>query len=103
MQPHAVFNIAEAIFWVVLAVIVALRARAAHPALRRLAWFVAAAFFAFAGTDLVESRTGAWYRPWWLLAYNAACLAVIVGCYARYLVVKKSLDADQHVEETDRV
>lgn len=97
MQPHAVFNIAEAIFWVLLAVIVATRGSSAHPSLRRLGFLVAATFVAFAGTDLIESRTGAWYRPWWLLAYNAACVAVIFGCYMKYLAVKKSLDAGQQV------
>ncbi len=104
MQPHAFFNVAEAVFWVVLAVVIAVRARFSHPALRRLGYLVAAAFFAFAGTDLVEAKTGAWYRPLWLLGYNAACLAVLVGCFVRYLSVRKALanaDVVQQEAETE--
>lgn len=101
MQPHAVFNMGEAISWIVLAIIVAIRANMAHPSLRRLGFLVAAAFFAFAGTDVIESRTGAWYRPWWLLAYNAACVTIILGCYIRYLAVGKSLDARQQAQPTN--
>jgi len=38
----------------------------------------AVAFLAFAGTDLVEMQTGAWWRPWWLLVWKAACVGVLV-------------------------
>lgn len=100
MQLHATFNVAEAVFWVVLAVVIAVRARFSHPALRRLGFLVAFAFFAFAGTDLIEAKTGAWYRPLWLLGYNAACLAVIAGCFVRYLFVRRAL-ADGDLIEQD--
>jgi len=35
----------------------------------------------FGVSDWVEAHTGAWYRPWWLLAWKAACvlLLLIVG------------------------
>lgn len=87
-SPDAIFNIGEAIFWMVIAVVVAWQARTAAPAVRLIGYVLAVAFVAFAGTDIVESRTGAWYRPWWLLVYNAACLAVIAGCFLRYRAVK---------------
>ena len=32
-------------------------------------------FFAFGISDFVEIHTGAWYRPWWLLAWKATCVA----------------------------
>ena len=95
MQPHAIFNVAEAIFWLVLAVVVALRARSTAPPLRRIGYLVAAAFFAFAGTDLIEAKTGSWYCPLWLLGYNAACVALIVGCYIKYLSVRNLPDANK--------
>ena len=91
MQSLAVFNIAEAFFWMAIALAIAVRARRAHPDLRRIGFIVAAAFVAFAGTDLIEIKTGAWYRPLWLLVYNAVCIAFIVGCYAKYLLLRKSL------------
>ena len=42
-------------------------------------------FLAFAGSDAVELTTGAWWRPWWLLAWKAACIAglVLVGVRVR--------------------
>ena len=40
-------------------------------------WALAIALFLFGGSDLVEVQTGAWYRPWWLLAWKGACLAAI--------------------------
>jgi hypothetical protein len=36
--------------------------------------------FAFFGlSDLVEVTTGAWWRPWWLLAWKAACLLGLIA------------------------
>jgi hypothetical protein len=102
MQLHAIFNVAEAIFWVVVAVVVAVSATLSHPAFRRLGFLAAAVFLAFAITDLIEVKTGAWYRPWWLLGYNAACLAAIVGCYVRYLLVRRALAASDAAQRTAR-
>ena len=38
-------------------------------------------FLAFAGSDAMELTTGAWWRPWRLLVWKAACIAglVLVG------------------------
>jgi len=32
----------------------------------------------FGVSDWVEAHTGAWYRPWWLLAWKAACVLVLL-------------------------
>ena len=45
---------------------------------QRRAMIVGLALVAFGVSDLVETRTGAWWRPWWLLAWKAACLAVVL-------------------------
>ncbi len=34
-------------------------------------------FLAFGASDLVEIRTGAWWKPWWLLTWKAACIALL--------------------------
>ena len=31
-------------------------------------------FVLFGISDVVEAGTGAWWRPWWLLAWKGACL-----------------------------
>lgn len=74
MSPTFVYaNIAEAGLWSALAAVVSLRGRTP------LRWWLALALLAFGVSDLVETRTGAWYRPWWLLAWKAACIVGIVA------------------------
>lgn len=49
-------------------------------------WLLAAgsaAFLAFGITDIVETYTGAWWRPWWLLTWKGGCIAGIA-----YVVVR---------------
>ena len=81
MQPLAVVidptfvvaNVVEAALWVVVAGIVLVKWR------HKTAAFV---LVAFGISDLVETQTGAWYEPPWLLAWKAACviaLLLIVG------------------------
>jgi hypothetical protein len=45
----------------------------------------AGTFVLFGASDLIEVRTGAWWRPWWLLAWKAACvfalIVLLVGYY----------------------
>jgi hypothetical protein len=71
-------NRIEAAFWAVVAIgfaIAALRTRGKP----RLDCLTASLTFAlFGGSDLVESRTGAWWRPWWLLLWKGACLAILL-------------------------
>lgn len=44
----------------------------------------AVAFIAFGVSDLVETTTGAWWRPWWLLAWKGTCLVVFAALLANY-------------------
>ena len=47
---------------------------------RRVPATVAAiAFILFAVSDAVEIATGAWWRPWWLFAWKATCVVILVG------------------------
>ena len=91
----AVFNVCEGFFWLGLALALAVRTRSAAPPTKGLGFVAAAAFAAFAGTDFVEARTGAWYDPPWLLAYNMACIAVLAICFLRYRVLRRRLIAAQ--------
>ena len=93
MHSLAVFNIAEALVWIVIALVIATRASFARPGPRRIGFIASAAFVAFAGTDLIEAKTGAWYRPLWLLAYNAVCVALLAGCYGKYLSLRNAPSA----------
>lgn len=68
------YNYVEATIWSLFSagcLIAAVKAR--RPVRSR--WLAAAVLFlAFGISDLVETRTGAWWRPWWLLLWKAACL-----------------------------
>ncbi len=47
-------------------------------------------FLLFGLSDVIETRTGAWWRPWWLLALKGACLAVLLALLARYVVARRN-------------
>lgn len=76
-------NVLEAALWTVIGATLA--AAGLRPGRHRTLLRVsAAAFLAFGVSDLVETRTGAWWRPWWLLMWKAACIAVLLACLLRY-------------------
>jgi hypothetical protein len=72
------FNGCEAALWWVLAIVVAWRFRRAEP--RRVARFAVAWLVLFGISDVIEMSTGAWWRPWPLLALKATCLAALTWC-----------------------
>ena len=80
----AAFNFVEALFWIAVSAGF-LRRAVLRKVDGRGAFFVAAALFLFFGlSDFVEAGTGAWWRPWWLFAWKAACLAGLVSVYVHY-------------------
>lgn len=62
-------NYVEACWWGALGV----------AALTRRSGLLGAALIAFGISDLVETRTGAWYSPWWLLVWKGMCVICIVA------------------------
>lgn len=77
MTPVEAFNFLEVGLWAVFAFMVALFGNRAKLTGRDRA-VLAIALFAFSWSDYVELRTGAWWRPWWLLMLKGTCLA----CFA---------------------
>lgn len=80
MDAPAIFNAFEIFLWAALGLAVFWRGRAGPPRVRRLSRIAAAAFLLFAASDAMELRTGAWWRPWWLFAWKAACVVALIGC-----------------------
>ncbi len=77
--PYRTLNLIEAGLWTVIGVGVAVAVlRRRLP--RGLGLTLAIALIAFGASDVVEVRTGAWWHPWWMLLWKAACVVVIVGC-----------------------
>ena len=78
------FNFWEAWLWFACAGVLALRALPAGRPHRQLSVYAALAFLLFGLSDLVEIRTGAWWRPWWLLTWKGACLVAFAALYYAY-------------------
>lgn len=92
---HATFNWVEALVWGLAALAVFWMTRRSPAPVRRLGRLAAAAYLAFGASDIVEVRTGAWYDPWWLLAWKAACVAVLVGCLILYRRIERRSRAEE--------
>ncbi len=84
MMSHAVFNYVEACFWAGLGVIFLLSSFKTGRKARKTTYAGAAVLLLFGLSDVVEASSGAWWRPWWLLVWKAACIAGILGCFLRY-------------------
>jgi hypothetical protein len=81
-----VFNIIEAAFWLFLGMVFVRLGLKANGRKQRRCYLAALLFMLFAGTDIVELWTGAWWKPWWLFVWNGSCLVAFVllaGSYWR--------------------
>ena len=78
------FNAVEVVLWLIVALVLFHLGRR-HQRLRGHAWSAASLFVLFGISDLVELQTGAWWQPWWLLAWKALCLVglLAIGLSAR--------------------
>ena len=91
-------NLIEAGVWFLLSV--ALLAHALHSEKRlRPTFFILVLTLAiFGSSDLVEARTGAWWKPWWLFVWKAACVITLLLGFLRYYKIQKSkaqIDTDE--------
>jgi hypothetical protein len=79
----AIFNSIEAVFWMTVAVVVWCRSRSRRP-YQRLGLVAACWFFLFGLSDVWEVFSGAWWRPWPLLALKAVCVIALMSCGIAY-------------------
>ena len=77
-------NYIEGGFWIMLGVGAGIQAVRYSGAGRRDLLILTVDLIAFGVSDLVETRTGAWWRPWWLLAWKAACVGVMLALLLAY-------------------
>ncbi len=66
----------EAGLWSVIGLIFAVAGIRTMGTTSSRCYLLAVLFVAFGISDLVESETGGWWQPWWLLVWKAACLTV---------------------------
>ena len=82
-------NLIEAGVWFVLALVLGIRALLAERRLRFTMALLVVTLVAFGFSDVVESRTGAWWRPWWLFLWKAACVVLLAFGFFRYYRLTK--------------
>ena len=78
-------NLMEAGVWFLVAAVLAVKAFLDPRELRSTLLFLAIVAAVFGGSDLVEARTGAWWRPWWLLVWKTTCVVGLVFGFWRYV------------------
>jgi glycerol-3-phosphate acyltransferase PlsY len=77
---HFWFNVIEAGIWIALAgwfLFLAVRRRSS---LKKTFLVFSATLFVFGISDLIETQTGAWYKPFSLFMLKAICVLFIAGC-----------------------
>lgn len=77
-------NQIEAVLWFVVAAVLLVRSVWARGKLRRVILLLVIAFVAFGVSDLMESHSGAWWRPWWLAVLKVACAATFLYGFRQY-------------------
>jgi hypothetical protein len=96
-----VANHLEAGLWAVIGLLFLLGALRRRQGVRRMAVFAGVVFLAFGASDVVEVRTGAWWRPWWLLVWKTACVLAMFGLLVRYYVSQRTARVESVEPESD--
>ena len=87
-------NYIEAGFWIVIGAVIIGIAVFRHSA-DRWSWLSLGVFVAFGISDIVEVSTGAWWRPWWLLLWKAACVLVMTALLVRYVKRRRRSESSE--------
>ncbi len=77
--PFKWANIVEGVLWLSLGVVIVIKYRSWRAA------FVALTLACFGVSDWVEAGSGAWWQPWWLLAWKAVCIFVLVTAVVMHI------------------
>lgn len=83
-------NYAEAGLWACIGLGFFLHALLAVGQKRRTSLLAGATFIVFGASDIVETTTGAWWRPWWLLAWKVTCVVVFLALLTGHLRRRKN-------------
>lgn len=77
-------NLIEAALWIAIGAAFAARALVRRDRWRWNCAAAAVAFVLFGLSDVVETSTGAWWRPWWLLVWKGGCIIAFVWLYVKW-------------------
>jgi hypothetical protein len=90
-----IVNYIEAALWAAIGVFLLVHALRRKSGSGRAVVFAGLVFLSFGLSDVIEVRTGAWWRPWWLLAWKAVCMVSMIGLLLRYWRRKPAADNKQ--------
>ena len=93
MEIDQIFNLCEGIMWVVIALILAIKA-VKQRQYRRFSIWASVSFLLFGVSDFIEMKTGAWWEPWPLLLLKAVCVASFLACLVSYRKCKSGKFVD---------
>ena len=94
-------NLVEAGVWFVFALVLFLYAFRRERRLRSTFWVLTVVIVAFGFSDLVEARTGAWWKPWWLFVWKAACVLLMLAGAWRYRHARRLQRRHHHERRLD--
>ena len=83
-------NLIEAGVWFVLALVLLVWAVRVEKCYRPTLLTLAVTIAVFGVSDLVEARTGAWWKPWWLFVWKAACVVIMFLGFLHYFRMRKA-------------
>lgn len=101
MEIESFANLIEAGLWFAVALVWLLKSIQANRPLRFIFAFLAIAFLAFGISDLIESQTGAWWRPLWLLCLKGTCVVSFVLGFAAYYRIKRATGRESKQPDAD--
>ena len=93
-------NLFEAGVWFLLSLALFVHALRREKRLRPTLFLIAGTLAIFGGSDLVEARTGAWWKPWWLFAWKTLCVAALLFGFVRYYRLVKERVAGHEQKST---
>ena len=94
------FNQIEAGVWLIIAIGFFFYCVKAKEEKRKIGIICCIAFFIFGISDIIESLTGAWWRPLWLLAIKTSCVFTFIYCYLKYRRIQKTKTPNQAPQTT---
>ena len=89
VDPEKFGNWLEAGLWICCSLAVLVKAFRDPIRFRPTFFKLAATLFVFGLSDVVESFTGAWWRPWWLLVWKTVCVLFLFLCFRAYYRIKR--------------
>lgn len=95
-----IFNAIEIVLWGGIGIGFAWRTPQIPAGQRWKPCLAAIGFLAFAGSDAVEMQTGAWWRPWWLFVWKAACVVLLVGVAVHHIRTERSTASEPDAPDT---